>query len=79
VAVVQDDAAAAAVELKPGGAAFVPLEALPAGRARGTHPSAQSEVSRRGCRGTQTSQTLASRNRIPANFEESQMSETNDL
>ena len=41
-----------------------------AARARGTHPSAQSEVSRRGCRGTQTSQTLASRYRIPANFEE---------
>ena len=34
MAVVQDDAAAAAVELEPGGAAFVPLEALPAGRGR---------------------------------------------
>jgi hypothetical protein len=32
--VVQDDAAAAAVELEPQGAAFDPLEALPAGRGR---------------------------------------------
>jgi hypothetical protein len=34
VTVVQDDAAAAAVELEPQGAAFVPLEALPAGGGR---------------------------------------------
>ena len=34
MAVVQDDAAAAAVELEPQGAAFVPLRALPAGRDR---------------------------------------------
>jgi hypothetical protein len=34
VAVVQDDAAAAAVGLEPQGAAFDPLEALPAGRGR---------------------------------------------
>jgi hypothetical protein len=34
VAVVQDDAAAAAVELEPPGAAFVPLQALPAGGSR---------------------------------------------
>jgi hypothetical protein len=34
VAVVQDDAAAAAVELEPQGAVFVPLEALPAGGGR---------------------------------------------
>jgi hypothetical protein len=31
---VQDDAAAAAVEPEPQSAAFVPLEALPAGRGR---------------------------------------------
>ena len=31
---MQDDAAAAAVELEPQGAAFVPLEGLPAGRGR---------------------------------------------
>ena len=34
MAVVQDDAAAAAVELEPQGAAFVPLQALPAGGGR---------------------------------------------